>query len=101
MEPRPRARGPLVIRRGHALRGADGAQGARYRPTLTTDEILEALHRLGSDYEQCYDGYRAQCPVHDDVNPSLHLTETDGSPLLYCFAGCDYFDIRDVLEGAL
>lgn len=29
-----------------------------------------------------------RCPAHDDRNPSLHVTLTDGSLLVKCFAGC-------------
>jgi AAA domain-containing protein len=38
----------------------------------------------------------AQCPAHDDRNPSLSLTWTGGDnplTLMYCFAGCDNQDI--------
>ena len=51
-------------------------------------------------------GWIARCPAHDDHTPSLSVGESsNGSPLLYCFAGCDPADVlaaiglswRDVL----
>lgn len=38
----------------------------------------------------------AQCPGHDDRNPSLSVTATEGSALLYCHAGCE---VDQVLDG--
>lgn len=30
----------------------------------------------------------AQCPAHDDRDPSLHITAMDGHALIHCHAGC-------------
>ena len=38
----------------------------------------------------------AQCPGHDDRNPSLSVTAIDGTVLLHCHAGCT---IAQVLDG--
>jgi putative DNA primase/helicase len=36
----------------------------------------------------------AQCPAHDDRNPSLSITEqADGKVLLHCHAGCEIDDV--------
>jgi 5S rRNA maturation endonuclease (ribonuclease M5) len=35
----------------------------------------------------------AQCPAHDDRNPSLSITGIEGSALLYCHAGCQADDV--------
>lgn len=35
----------------------------------------------------------AQCPAHDDNNPSLSIAYIDGKVLLTCFAGCQLIDI--------
>ena len=44
-------------------------------------------------------GWVARCPAHDDRNPSLSIAEgRDGRPLLFCFAGCQWPDIRDALQ---
>ena len=43
-------------------------------------------------------GYIACCPAHEDVHPSLSLTEgTDGRILMKCFAGCSALDILGAL----
>jgi AAA domain/Toprim domain len=31
---------------------------------------------------------KAQCPAHDDTNPSLSITAIEGRVLIYCHAGC-------------
>jgi putative DNA primase/helicase len=33
-------------------------------------------------------GWQARCPAHDDKNPSLSITEKNGTALLFCHAGC-------------
>jgi hypothetical protein len=32
-------------------------------------------------------------PAHDDHNPSLSITEIDGSVLLFCHTGCQTEDV--------
>jgi len=39
------------------------------------------------------DRYQAQCPAHDDRDPSLSVRGIDGSVLLYCHAGCSTDDV--------
>lgn len=40
------------------------------------------------------DGYRAMCPCHSDVKPSLHLSAgRDKGVILHCHAGCQTEDI--------
>jgi 5S rRNA maturation endonuclease (ribonuclease M5) len=41
--------------------------------------------------------WKALCPAHKDRNPSLSITEKDGTVLLHCFAGCSQ---DSVLEAA-
>jgi len=56
-------------------------------------ERLEGVRPVG-------DGYTALCPAHDDHKNSLSLRELpDGSVVLNCFAGCNYVDILEQLEG--
>ncbi len=44
-------------------------------------------------------GWIAQCPSHDDREPSLSIgLGTTGLLLLHCFAGCSYPEIRAALE---
>lgn len=40
----------------------------------------------------------AQCPAHDDRNPSLCITPTEGSVLLHCFAGCETADVLAAVD---
>ncbi len=42
-------------------------------------------------------GWMAQCPAHDDKNPSLSLRDVDGKVLVHCHAGCE----QDAVVGAL
>lgn len=60
----------------------------------TGEALVDALVDLGLSVHVRH-GYgaqarwMAQCPAHDDRNPSLSITENaDGSLILYCFAGC-------------
>ena len=40
----------------------------------------------------------ARCPAHDDQSPSLSLKDgRDGQLLLYCFAGCEFGQIREAI----
>ncbi len=44
-------------------------------------------------------GWMGRCPAHNDRTPSLSIAEgRDGRPLLFCFAGCEWPDIRDALR---
>lgn len=54
--------------------------------------ISEVLSRFKS-VKKTSNGYRAQCPYHNDRNPSLDISEKDGKILLYCHAGCSAEDI--------
>ena len=40
----------------------------------------------------------AQCPAHDDNNPSLSIAYVDGKVLLTCFAGCHIDEILTSLN---
>lgn len=42
--------------------------------------------------------YVACCPAHDDKNPSLAITDTDGTTLVYCFAGCSQAEVIAALR---
>lgn len=39
----------------------------------------------------------AQCPAHDDRNPSLSLRQIEGMALVKCFAGCETLDVMAAL----
>lgn len=63
------------------------------------DLIIARLKNKG--YRVKYTGknsYMAQCPCHEDKEPSLAVSEgDDGRVLLKCFAGCDTEDIVKAL----
>ena len=41
----------------------------------------------------------ARCPAHDDREPSLSIRDgADGEPVVNCFAGCDWRDVKDALR---
>jgi hypothetical protein len=51
--------------------------------------LVERLHAKRSG-----DGWKAKCPVHDDRDPSLSISEgADGRALLKCWAGCETNDV--------
>jgi AAA domain-containing protein len=53
------------------------------------DRLLDALRDQGSHViDNGHGKARAQCPAHDDHNPSLSLTGIDGYVLVCCHAGC-------------
>lgn len=54
--------------------------------------ISEVLSRFKS-VKKTSNGYRAQCPYHNDRNPSLDISEKDGKILVHCHAGCSAEDI--------
>ena len=60
---------------------------------FTLQDVLVKL----PDAKKHRTGYQACCPAHDDTNPSLSITETDGKVLLKCHAGCNYESIVKVL----
>lgn len=58
-------------------------------------EPLSALRSRLKGVKQHGDRFMAVCPAHQDMSPSLSLSQTeDGRALVYCFAGCK---TRDVL----
>jgi hypothetical protein len=66
------------------------------------EKITDALQNHGSRVKPIGDLKAiAQCPAHDDGNPSLSLTWSGGdnpNTLIHCFAGCDGQDIMAALE---
>lgn len=51
---------------------------------MTAKEFLQLLQKI----RPISGGWQAQCPAHDDRNPSLSVSEKDGRILLHCHAGC-------------
>lgn len=63
------------------------------------DRVIEALyqHRRNVVERQPGRDAMAQCPGHDDGNPSLHVTAIEGSVLLHCFGPCSKEDVQAAL----
>lgn len=61
--------------------------------TTAYERIRSALESRGTTKETGDTKLVAQCPAHDDRNPSLSLTGIEGSALLYCHAGCSQADV--------
>lgn len=60
--------------------------------------LRDALRAAGKTIKETgNDRFTAQCPGHDDHNPSLAVTGIKGSVLLYCHAGCDTDHVLDSL----
>jgi putative DNA primase/helicase len=70
----------------------------------TWPSAREIAARLGGDARPDGSGnYSCHCPgpmhKNGDANPSLSIKDSsNGRPLLYCFAGCDFRDIIAALE---
>ncbi len=60
---------------------------------MTADTLIRGLgaRRHGSTW-------MAKCPAHPDNNPSLSITEKNGSVLVHCHAGCSQRDVIDALK---
>ena len=53
----------------------------------TVLQRLDKVQRIGSDR------YKALCPAHDDLSPSLAIKDDDGRLLLHCFGGCETLSV--------
>src|ERR1035437_1092533 len=61
---------------------------------MSIADILNALNQAGRTHHPSGAGYDAQCPAHDDSQPSLHIVDGDkGGVVLTCYAGCVLDDI--------
>jgi hypothetical protein len=56
---------------------------------MTLQDFIALLDAKGCKPRQLPNGqWQAYCPAHDDAEPSLSVTESDGRILLHCFANC-------------
>ncbi len=61
---------------------------------MNAQDITKAL---GGHWHGSYG--TARCPAHDDREPSLSIRDgADGEPVVNCFAGCDWRDVKDALR---
>lgn len=60
------------------------------------DEVLRTLEAV----KKAGDGWVARCPAHEDASASLSVKDKgpDSWPLLHCFTGCTFEDVRAALE---
>src|SRR5262245_31196586 len=69
--------------------------------TVTTayDRLIDTLRDHGLIVKD--NGHRkaqAQCPAHDDRNPSLSITGIEGQLLMHCHAGCPNEDVVSAIK---
>lgn len=57
------------------------------------DRILDALAERGLRTRASGGAHQAQCPAHEDRNPSLSLRHAGDSVLIHCHGGCDTDDV--------
>jgi hypothetical protein len=76
-----------------------GVKGRAQHATALTGStvssvLLSRLSEAGCQIRSCGNGHSGFCPAHPDTNRSLSARLTsDGRLLLFCFAGCSYWDI--------
>jgi len=58
-------------------------------PRTPLETVIDALAARGRKPRSNGTGWNAQCPAHDDNNPSLSVTQGDQGVVFYCHAGCD------------
>jgi len=66
-------------------------------PASAYAQLLDALHEHGSKVNGNGVKAQAQCPAHDDTDPSLTVTSIEGQALVYCHAGCATADVLAAL----
>src|SRR5271163_1420981 len=62
------------------------------------ERVIDALHGSGRQVRLNGGHAMAQCPAHDDHNPSLGIKALEGMAVMYCYAGCDTRDVLDALS---
>lgn len=68
-------------------------------PALAHNRVLDALELSGRRVQRRGPTQAtAQCPAHEDRNPSLSLTAIEGQVLLHCHAGCQTDDVLAALN---
>lgn len=76
--------------------------GWRGDTTPPSTKMIASLHERGCTvvpHPTNPDRWGAQCPAHEDRNPSLSIErKPNGMLLVYCFAGCDIGDIMSALN---
>ena len=64
------------------------------RRSETVQQWVSALEGMGRKVQDHGGYWMAQCPAHDDSNPSMRIKDKgDGTASMECYAGCDFVDI--------
>ena len=64
------------------------------RRSETVQQWVSALEGMGRQVKQQGGYWMAQCPAHDDSNPSMQIKDKgDGTASIECYAGCDFVAI--------
>lgn len=67
--------------------------------STASTRIIEQLHSQQKKTKTTgSDSWLAQCPAHEDNNPSLSIRQSRGQALVYCHAGCDTGSILSALN---
>jgi CBS domain-containing protein len=61
---------------------------------ISYQRVLDKLDNVKDNGHQA----RALCPAHDDRNPSLSVTRTEGRTLIYCHAGCSQEQVVEAID---
>lgn len=59
--------------------------------------VIDALTKSGRKVKATPGGWVAQCPAHEDREPSLSIRRGRGRVLMYCHGGCDTGTVADAL----
>lgn len=73
-------------------------RGRQFDPIHELSNALESAGCKMRGNPHAHDKWVAQCPAHDDRNPSLSIALHSGKVLLYCYAGCATGRILEVLD---
>jgi hypothetical protein len=68
-----------------------------WTPSPAFDRMLSALEGAGSRVTGSGRQRKAQCPAHDDRDPSLSVTDGNDRVLIRCHKGCDTDDVLAAL----
>ncbi len=67
--------------------------------TQMVSTLKSVLNELDGVQQTSPGEWKARCPAHNDLNPSLSVTKGDDYPVvLFCHAGCDFKKIADELD---
>jgi AAA domain len=60
--------------------------------------VLDTLRHHNHKVRESGGKAKAQCPAHDDSDPSLSIRSVEGQALIYCWGGCNTSDVLAALS---